>query len=381
MMCFLNRQFMIDCKENGQLILVLKMMVRLLLAPNQTGTYLLNAILTLGGTDTLLLLLDNPNKSVQVLVLMLIDLIIENVKSTPARSVNEGQDSPSLNRNLSAPLANIATNSGNVLLTDSLARLPPIFPIKAITNASTSSPVSSPALTSSDSSVTLSAEKSPQINTPVMKSRSRRLFRQKSASRVKITQMMARAVSLSEDMSPLTAILTHHLTGHVDQPNSANTPHSDEARDESAEGDLARSTRHELYNILFAMLVGKWHETSSNVSSVIVTGVNDDLAEPHVGKVRTSARLFLAPKYSSSAQIFVDDKVTLTHFPVLEVLFGLVQSHASTTHLLLQDLALLLQRHDNCHAFKRLAGWHVHLLSLLFDGTNARLPYLAMHPP
>jgi len=61
--------------------------------------------------------------------------------------------------------------------------------------------------------------------------------------------------------------------------------------------------------------------------------------------------------------------VTVTHFPVLEVLFGLVQSHGSTTHLLLQDLVLLLQRHDNCHAFKRLAGWHVHLLSLLFDGT------------
>lgn len=268
---------MIDCKEDGQLILVLKMMVRLLLAPNQTGTYLLNAILTLGGTDTLLLLLDNPNKSVQVLVLMLIDLIIENVKSTPARSVNEGQDSPAANRSLSAPLANIAPNSSNVLLTDSLARLPPIFPIKAITNTSTASPVSTPALTTSDSSVALTAEKSPQITTPVMKSRSRRLFRQKSASRVMISQMMARAVSLSEDMSPLTAILTHHLTGHVDQPNSASA--SEEARAEG-EGDLAH-TRHALYNILFAMLVGKWRETPSG----IVTGVNDDLAEPHVGKV------------------------------------------------------------------------------------------------
>ncbi len=282
---------MIDCKENGQLILVLKMMVRLLLAPNQTGTYLLNALLTLGGTDTLLLLLDNPNKSVQVLVLMLIDLIIENVKSTPARSVTEGQDSPALNRNQSGPLAIIATNSSkdSAVLTDSLARLPPIFPIKAITNTSTASPVSTPTLTSSDSAVALTAEKSPmQISTPVMKSRSRRLFRQKSASRVKISQMMARAVSLSEDMSPLTAILTHHLTGHVDQPNNTNVANnSDESRDDSAEGDLARSassTRHELYNILFAMLVGKWHETSS----VTVTGVNDDLAEPHVGKVRAA---------------------------------------------------------------------------------------------
>ncbi len=284
---YLFRQFMIDCKENGQLILVLKMMVRLLLAPNQTGTYLLNAILTLGGTDTLLLLLDNPNKSVQVLVLMLIDLIIENVKSTPSKSVTEGQDSPSLNRNTqAAPLPNIATNSQNVLLTDSLARLPPIFPIKAITNASTSSPVSTPALTSSDSSQTLTAEKSPHI-VPVLKTRSRKLFRQKSSSRVKISQMMARAVSLSEDMSPLTAILTHHLTGHVDQPNSSNNNaiNSDEPRDDSSEGDLARissTMRHELYNLLFAMLVGKWHEMSN-----VVTGVNDDSAEPHVGKVRT----------------------------------------------------------------------------------------------
>lgn len=290
-MYFLFRQFMIDCKENGQLILVLKMMVRLLLAPNQTGTYLLNAILTLGGTDTLLLLLDNPNKSVQVLVLMLIDLIIENVKSTPAKSVNEGQDSPALNRTQSGAFATIATNSSkdSALLTDSLTRLPPIFPIKAITNTSTASPVSSPVLTASDSAVALTAEKSPlQFSTPVMKSRSRRLFRQKSASRVKITQMMARAVSLSEDMSPLTAILAHHLTGHVDQPNSNTNAanNSDESRDESSDGDLARSSssmRHELYNILFAMLVGKWHETSS----VTVTGVNDDLAEPHVGKVRS----------------------------------------------------------------------------------------------
>ena len=277
---------MVDCKENGQLILVLKMMVRLLLAPNQTGTYLLNAILTLGGTDTLLLLLDNPNKSVQVLVLMLIDLIIENVKLTPSKSIAEGQDSPSLNRNQPAPLPSNVTNPQNVLLTDSLARLPPIFPIKAITNTSTSSPMSTPSLTSSDSSQALTAEKSPVI-APVMKTRSKRLlFRQKSASRVKISQMMAHAVSLSEDMSPLTAILAHHLTGHVDPPNSSNNTNTgDESRDDNSEGDLARissSTRHELYNLLFAMLVGKWYETSN----VIVTGVNDDSAEPHVGKVR-----------------------------------------------------------------------------------------------
>lgn len=101
--------------------------------------------------------------------------------------------------------------------------------------------------------------------------------------------MVARAVSLSEDMSPLTAILTHHLTGHVDQPKSNNNNNGPEPRDDmsdqdrnKSDTDLARaSTRHELYNILFAMLVGKWHEKSS----VTVTGINDNLTEPHVDKV------------------------------------------------------------------------------------------------